>query len=65
MPKEIFDKNEFIKLSERAIECRVKRGKDYVKLKLRLKRYLYTIKVKPEEADELLRQIKCSRIVEF
>ncbi|MCD6096312.1 MAG: 50S ribosomal protein L38e [Thermoprotei archaeon] len=65
MPKEIFDKNEFIKLSERAIECRVKRGRDYVKLKLRLKRYLYTIKVKPEEADELLRQIKCSRIVEF
>jgi len=65
MPKEIFDKNEFIKLSEKAIECRVKREKDYVKLKLRLKRYLYTIKVKPEEADELLKQIKCSRIVEF
>ncbi|RLF16473.1 MAG: hypothetical protein DRJ66_03065 [Thermoprotei archaeon] len=65
MPKEIFDKEEFIKLSEKAIECRVKRTKDYVKLKLRLKRYLYTLKVKPEEADEILRQIKCSRIVEL
>ncbi|RLF19764.1 MAG: 50S ribosomal protein L38e [Thermoprotei archaeon] len=59
MPKEIFDKEEFIKLSEVARECRVKRLGDIVKLKLRLRRYLYTIKVKPEEAEEILKRIKC------
>ncbi|MCD6510134.1 MAG: hypothetical protein J7L11_07120 [Thermoprotei archaeon] len=65
MPKEIRSKEELIKLSEKAIECRVKRGKDYVKIKLRLKRYLYTFKTKPDEADELLKALKCSNIIEL
>ncbi len=65
MPKEIKDKEEFIKLSEKALECRVKRHKDYVKLKLRLKRYLYTLKVKPEEAEDIIKQLKCSNIIEI
>ncbi len=59
MPKEIKDPKKFLELSQRALECRVKRYEGYVKLKLRLRRYLYTLKVRPEEAEELLKQIKC------
>jgi hypothetical protein len=59
MPKEIFDKTEFITLSEQAEECRIKRLDNSVKLKLRKNRYLYTIKLNTQEAEELLRQLKC------
>ena len=59
MPKEIFDKTEFIKLSEQAEECRIKRLDNSVKLKLRKNRYLYTIKLNSQEAEELLRQLSC------
>jgi len=37
MPKEIFDEEKFLEISEFAIHCRVKRVKDVVKLKLRTK----------------------------
>jgi large subunit ribosomal protein L38e len=59
MPAEIFNLEEFIKLSESALECRVKRTKGIVKLKLRTKRRLYTIKLKENEAEEALKKIKC------
>ena len=59
MPREIADSNEFVKMSEKALECRVKRSKDIVKLKLRTPRQLYTLKVDPEKATELLKQVKC------
>jgi hypothetical protein len=59
MPKEIFDKTEFIALSEQAEECRIKRLDNSVKLKLRKNRYLYTIKLNTQEADELLRELRC------
>ncbi len=59
MPKEIFDKTVFITLSEQAEECRIKRLDNSVKLKLRKNRYLYTIKLNNQEAEELLRQIRC------
>ncbi|MEM2227005.1 MAG: hypothetical protein QXW19_04160 [Candidatus Bathyarchaeia archaeon] len=59
MPQEIFDAGEFLRLSERASECRVKRSKGVVKLKLRTPRRLYTIKLDVERAEELLRAIKC------
>lgn len=58
MPVEIKDVNEFLKIAERANECRVKRLKDVVKLKLRTKRYLYTLKVRPGEEDAILERIK-------
>ena len=35
MPKEIFDEEEFINISERSVHCRIKRVKDVVKMKLR------------------------------
>ena len=62
MPAEITDANEFVGIAERAVECRVKRLKDIVKLKLRTPGQLYTIKVDPEKAAEMLKQIRCEVI---
>jgi len=62
MPSEITDADEFMRISERAVECRVKRLKDTVKLKLRTPKDLYTIKVDPEKAAEMLKQIRCEVI---
>lgn len=59
MPSAIADTEEFVRISERAIECRVKRLKDIVKLKLRTPRQLYTIQVSPDKAAELVKQIRC------
>jgi len=54
MPAEISNTDQFITLSETASECRVKRQKDIVKLKLRTPRQLYTYKVKVERADDII-----------
>jgi hypothetical protein len=62
MPSTIADTEEFVRISERAIECRVKRLKDVVKLKLRTPRQLYTIQVTPDKAAELVKQIRCQVI---
>jgi len=62
LPTELADEEEFVKISERAIECRVKRLEDVVKLKLRTSRQLYTHKADPTKAAELLKQIKCEVI---
>lgn len=59
MPEEIYDPDKFVGLSERAEVCRVKRLKDIVKLKLRTPHKLYTLKVEPAKADEILKRIKC------
>ncbi len=62
MPKEIFDEEKFLELSEYAVHCRVKRIKDIVKLKLRTKRYLFTYKTDPTSAERILRNISCEII---
>ena len=62
MPKQIYDADKFLEMTEDAEECRVKRGKDYVKLKLRTRGYLYTLIVEPQKAEELLQQVKCQVI---
>ncbi len=59
MPAEIFDHDEFIKISERAEYCAVKRSKDIVKLKLRTAKRLYTLKVEPVKAEELIKKLQC------
>jgi hypothetical protein len=61
MPKEVVDKEteRFVQLSKEAIECRVKRIGEVVKLKLRTDRYLYTLKVKPENAEEIVKKLGC------
>jgi len=62
MPTEVNDSEEFVRLSERATECRVKRLQDIVRLKLRTSKQLYTIKVDPQKAAEMLKQIRCEVI---
>jgi len=59
MPKEIQDVNEFAKLAEGAKSCLVKRDEGVVKLKVKTPKLLYTIKLKPDKADALLKKLKC------
>lgn len=59
MPTEIKDAERFLTLSETATECRVKRTKDVVKLKLRTPKMLYTIKLDAAAAEDLLKKVKC------
>jgi large subunit ribosomal protein L38e len=62
MPKQIHDIDKFLEMTEDAEECRVKRGKDQVKLKLRTRKYLYTLIVEPQKAEEILQQVKCKAV---
>ncbi|MHA2228988.1 MAG: hypothetical protein ACXADL_10025, partial [Candidatus Thorarchaeota archaeon] len=55
----IYDVDKFLEMTEDAVECRVKRSSDQVKLKLRTARYLYTLVVEPQKAEEILQQVKC------
>lgn len=59
MPEEVVNLEEFVRLSEHAGACRIRRSKDFVKLKLRTPRKLYTLKMKPTEAEEVIKRLKC------
>jgi ferritin-like protein len=59
MPAELSDVEKFVALSAKAKRCNVKRLKDVVKLKLRTPSRLYTLKVEPLKADELIKKLKC------
>ena len=63
MPKQIDDVEKFLEMTEDAVECRVKRNSGEVKLKLRTAKYLYTLVVEPQKAEEILSRVKC-QIVE-
>jgi len=58
MPKEIHNIEEIDKIVPRTIEVRVKKHKDFVKVKFRTKSYLYTVKLSDKEAEALLEKIK-------
>ncbi|MFX1450255.1 MAG: hypothetical protein ACFFCM_05410 [Promethearchaeota archaeon] len=62
MPKTIQDVKEFLEISKRATECRIKRIKDAVKLKLRTKNALYVLKIEPSEAAAVIKKINCEII---
>jgi len=70
MPVELKNLEEFIEVTARAIECRVKRaakqGKDgkIVKVKARTKRYLYTYKTTEDKLEEVLSKVKCKKIID-
>jgi large subunit ribosomal protein L38e len=66
VPVEIYSLEEFVKISERAVECRVKRSrkKGEVKVKARTKRYLYTYKTSEDKLSEVLSQLKCKKIID-
>jgi large subunit ribosomal protein L38e len=59
MPTEIFDPEKFVQISERAEYCAIKRLEKIVKLKLRTSRQLYTLKVKPSQAEEIIKKLRC------
>ncbi len=64
MPIEVKDPEEFVRISEKAKECRVmRRSKENVaKVKARTKRYLYTIKVPLDQLDDFLKRLKCQSL---
>lgn len=59
MPREVRSREGLVNLLPEALECRVKKLKGCVKIKIRTKRYLYTYKADPSEAEELLKMVKC------
>jgi hypothetical protein len=59
MPSEIFNVEKFVTMSANAKYCSVKRLKETVKLKLRTPSKLYTLKVEPLNADEIIKKLKC------
>ena len=59
MPEEVFDVDKFVALSERAEYCSIKRVKRMVKLKLRTSRKLFTLKVNPAKAEEVVKKLRC------
>jgi hypothetical protein len=59
MTSEIFDAEKFVEISGRADYCIVKRLKDVVKLKLRTSKRLYTLKVEPAKAEEIIKKLQC------
>ncbi len=58
MPKQIFSAEDFKVHLEKAVECRVLRMDDKVKLKLKTPKMLYVFITSKEEADKLLKGIK-------
>ena len=59
MPEEIFEIDKFIQIAERAEYCMVKRLEGNVKLKIRTPRKLYTLKVNPTKAEEIIKKLRC------
>jgi hypothetical protein len=59
MPAEITNAEKFIEMSANAKYCAVKRLKTSVKLKLRTPKRMYTLKVEPGKAEEMIKKLKC------
>ena len=59
MPSEIFDAEKFAEISGSADYCAVKRLQGIVKLKLRTAGRLYTLKVEPLKAEEVIKKLQC------
>jgi len=64
MPSEITDIEKFVALSAKAKQCQVKRLKDTVKLKLRTPGQLFTLKIEPLRADEIIKRLQCTIVEE-
>jgi hypothetical protein len=59
MPVEIFDVDKLIEIAERAEYCNIKRLEREVKLKLRTPKKLFTLKVNPTKAEEIVKKLRC------
>jgi len=66
MPVELYSLDEALKVAPKAIECRVKRvtRDGRAKVKLRTKRYLYTLKVDPSQVDDVVSKLGCKNVVD-
>lgn len=62
MPKQVFNKDEFIELADGARECLVVRRKGKVKLKLIRSRLMYVYVADESDADQVLKEIKLDQI---
>jgi hypothetical protein len=62
MPKQVFNKDDFLKMADGARECLVVRRKDKVKLKLRKSRLMYIYVTTDSEADDILKNIKVDTV---
>jgi len=62
MPTEVNNIEDFIKLSEKANNCKIKRLGEIVKLKLKTPQRLYTIKVEKGKAEGLIKKLKCQTV---
>jgi len=62
LPVEILDADEFVRLSEFAEVCRVKRIEGFVKLKLKTRGRLYTLKLEPSKAEDVIKRLKCGLV---
>jgi len=62
LPTEVFDADEFVRLSESAEACRVKRVEAFVKLKLKTRGRLYTLKLEPSKAEDVIKRLKCGLV---
>ncbi len=58
MPKEIKDLDEIDEILTRTHEIRIKRHPDVVKVKFRTKKYLYTLKLTPEEFEKIFPKLR-------
>lgn len=62
MPRQLFSRDDFLRMAEDAEACLVVRRKDKVKLKLRRSRLLYVYVTDDSEAGDLLKSIKAEKI---
>jgi len=65
MPKELKSLEQFQNLLPKAVELRVLRQRDFVKLKLRTPELLYTFKTNEDEADDIIKNAKELEVVDF
>jgi hypothetical protein len=65
LPKELKSSEQFQKLMPSAVELRVVRDKESVKLKLRTPNVLYTFKTNEEEAENLIKNAKEIEVIEY
>lgn len=62
MPRQLFNKDDLIKLADGARVCLVVRRDDKVKIKIRRSRLMYTYITDKSDADQVLKEIKLDKI---
>ncbi len=65
MPKQLHNAEQFQKLMPKALELRVVREKESVKLKLRTPDYLYTLKTSKDEVEGIIKNAKDLEVIEI